>query len=98
MSTRRPQDLNRDLGPWLDEPLERVWKTTKKKYEGSTNKSFIEIINELMIIKRKDKLNELHYNDRNVELLVQAGRIAPHQTNIRIQNWKPYSHTRKGWR
>ena len=77
MSTRRPQDLNRDLGPGPDEPTEHIWKTTKGKYEGSTNKSFKEIINELLIIKGKEKKNELRYNDRNVELLVQAGRLAP---------------------
>ena len=77
MSTKRPQDLFRDLGPGTDEPLEHIWKTTKVKYEGSTSKSFKEIINELTIIKGKDKTNELRYNDRNVELLVQAGRLAP---------------------
>ena len=77
MSTSRPQDLIRDLGPGLDESMERVWKTNKVRYEGSTNKSFNEIIGELKIIKRKDKKNELHYNNRNIELLVQAGRLAP---------------------
>ena len=77
MSTNRPQDLLRDLGPGTDEPLEHIWKTNKVKYEGSTSKSFKEIINELIIIKGKDKKNELRYNDRNVELLVQAGRLAP---------------------
>ena len=77
MSTKRPQDLFRDLGPGTDEPLEHIWKTNKVKFEGSTSKSFKEIINELTIIKGKDKKNELRYNDRNVELLVQAGRLAP---------------------
>ena len=80
MSTRRPQDLSRDLGPWLDESVDHVWKTSKGRYEGSTGKSFKEILGELTIIKKKDKKNELHYNNRNIELLVQAGRLAPTST------------------
>ena len=59
MSTRRPQDLSRDLGPGTDEPLEHSWKTNKVKFKGSTSKSFKEIINELIIIKGEDKKNEL---------------------------------------
>ena len=80
MSTRRPQDLSRDLGPWLDESVDHVWKTSKGRYEGSTGKSFKEILGELMIIKKKDRKHELHYNNRNIELLVQAGRLAPTST------------------
>ena len=78
MSTKSPRDLNRDLGMGLDKQLESEWRTAKRKYEGTTNKNFSEIINELLIIKKKDKKNELRHNDRNVELLVQAGRLAPH--------------------
>ena len=77
MSTVRPQDLNRDLGSGLAESVGHEWKTKKGEYNGTTKKSFNEIIKELMIIKKKDKYNELRYNDRNVELLVQAGRLAP---------------------
>ena len=77
MSAGRPQDLNRDLGSGLAESVGHEWKTKKGEYNGTTKKSFNEIIKELMIIKKKDKYNELRYNDRNVELLVQAGRLAP---------------------
>ena len=77
MSTKSPRDLNRDLGPGFDEQMESEWSTTKRKYECTTNKDFNEIINELLMIKKKDKKNELRHNDRNVELLVQAGRLAP---------------------
>ena len=80
MSTRRPHDLSRDLGPWLEESVDHVWETNKGRYEGSTVKSFKEILGELMIIKKKDRKHELHYNNRNIELLVQAGRLAPTST------------------
>ena len=77
MSTKSSQDLNRDLGTGPGEPLDSEWKTSKRKYEGNTNMNFYELINELKKTKKKDKENELRYNDRNVELLVQAGRLAP---------------------
>ena len=68
MSTGRPQDLNRDLGSGLAESVGHEWKTKKGDYNGTTEKSFNEIIKELMIIKKKDKYNELRYNDNREAL------------------------------
>ena len=46
MSTGRPQDLNRDLGSGLAESVGHEWKTKKGEYNGTTKKSFNEIIKE----------------------------------------------------
>ena len=77
MSAGGPQDLIRDLVSGLNESVVYEWRTKKGEYNGTTKKSFTEIINEIKMIKKKDKFNELRYNDRSVELLVQAGRLAP---------------------
>ena len=76
MSAGGPQDLIRDLVSGLNESVVYEWRTKKGEYNGTTKKSFTEIINEIKMIKKKDKFNELRYNDRSVELLVQAGRLA----------------------